>query len=102
MSDVKKTGNDQRQASKVFKALLQGGVEVLSLVKGRLRNNLAAAHKCLKNYKDEELEQTSSLQQQEIFCLGIVRNFFTMKTEKHWNRLPRNVTESASSEILKT
>lgn len=60
MSDVKKTGNDQCQATKVFKALLQGGVEVLSLVKGRLRNNLAAAYKCLKNYKDEELEQTSS------------------------------------------
>lgn len=101
MSDVKKIGNDQWQATKVFKALLQGGVEVLSLVKGRLRENLAAAHKCLKNYKDEELEQTS-LQQQEIFCLGIVRNLFTMKTKKHCNRLPRKVMESASSEILKT
>lgn len=97
---MKKTGNDQWQATKVFKALLQGGVEVLSLVKGRLRNNLAAAHKCLKNSKMKNWNKP--LQQQEIFCLGIVRNFFTMKTEKHWNRLPRNVMESASSEILKT
>lgn len=70
-------------------------------MKGRLRNNLAAAHKCLKNYKDEELEQIP-LRQQEIFCLGIVRIFSTMKTEKHWNRLPWKVIESTSSEILKT
>lgn len=83
-------------------ALLQRGVEELSLVKGRLRNNLAAAHKCLKNYKNEELEQIP-LQQQEIFCLGIVRNFSTMKTEEHWNRLPWKVMESvSSSEILKS
>lgn len=40
MSDVKKIGNDQWQATKVFKALLQGGVEVLSLVKGRLRETI--------------------------------------------------------------
>lgn len=50
--------------------------------RGRLRNNLVAAHKYLKNnYEDEELEQTS-LQQQEKFCLGIRRNFFPMKAEK--------------------
>lgn len=71
-------------------------------MKGRLRNNLAAVHKCVKNYKDEdeELEQIP-LQQQEIFCLGILRIFSTMKTEKHWNRLPWKVIESASSETLK-
>lgn len=40
MSDVKKIGNDQWQATKVFKALLQGGVEVLNLVKGRLRETI--------------------------------------------------------------
>lgn len=73
----------------------------LSRVKGRLRNSLAAAHKCLKNYKDEKLEQIP-LQQQEIFCLGIVRNFSTMKTEKRWHRLPRIVMEFTSLEILKT
>lgn len=58
-------------------------------MKGRLRNNLAASHRCLKNYKDEELEQIP-LQQEEIFCLGIVIIFSTMKTEEHWNSLPWN------------
>lgn len=36
---------------------------MVSLVKGRLRKNLAAAHKYLSNYRDEELEQIP-LQQQ--------------------------------------
>lgn len=45
--------------------------------------------------------QSRSLQQQEKFCLGIRRNVFTMKVEKHWNRLLRKVMESAYSGILK-
>lgn len=75
--------------------------DLFSLMQGRLKNNLVAVHKYLKNnYKDEELEQTS-LQQQEKFCFGIRRNFFTMKTEKHWNKVPRRVVESPFSEIFK-
>jgi len=30
------------------------------------------------------------------------KNFFPLRVTEHWNRLPREVVESASLEILKT
>jgi len=30
------------------------------------------------------------------------QNFFTVKMTKHWNRLPREVVQSPSMEVLKT
>jgi len=36
------------------------------------------------------------------FHLTMRKNFFTLKMAEHWNRLPREVVESPSLEILKT
>ncbi|KFV87701.1 hypothetical protein N308_08816, partial [Struthio camelus australis] len=36
------------------------------------------------------------------FHLNIRKNFFTVTVTEHWNRLPREVVESPSLEILKS
>ena len=36
------------------------------------------------------------------FHTNMWKNFFTVRVMEHWNRLPREVVESPSTEILKT
>ena len=36
------------------------------------------------------------------FHINMWKNFFTIRETEHWNRLPREVVESPSTEILKT
>jgi len=41
-------------------------------------------------------------QKHRKFQLNMGKNFFTVRVTEHWNRLPREVVESASLEIFKT
>jgi len=36
------------------------------------------------------------------FCLNIRKHFFTVRVTKHWHRLPSEVVESPSLDILKS
>ena len=48
-------------------------------------------------------DRTRSLKlEQRNFHTHIQKNFFTVTVMEHWNRLPREVVESPSMEILMT
>ena len=40
--------------------------------------------------------------QHRKFLTNVRKNLFTVRVTEHWNRLPRQVVESPSLEILKT
>ena len=46
--------------------------------------------------------RTSSKLEHSKFHMDMRRNFFTLIVTEHWNKLTREVVESASLEIFKT
>jgi len=83
-------------------------------LKKRLQADLTNAYKYLKGGCQEDGAKLFSVVpsdrtrgkrhklKQRKFRLNMRKNFFPLRVMEHWNRLPREVVDSPSLEILKT